>query len=102
MISRLRHEIVSNKLKPGTIIKDAEVAAHLGTSITPVREALSRLAAEGLVDMPHNRFQRRIRVVAGGGRNKYWPILGRADQPSANRILAHIIPFLRVTFRVPN
>lgn len=58
IINRLRHEIVSNKLEPGTIIKDAELARHLGTSITPVREALSRLAAEGLVDMPPNRAKR--------------------------------------------
>jgi DNA-binding GntR family transcriptional regulator len=58
IINRLRHEIVSNKLEPGTIIKDAELARQLGTSITPVREALSRLAAEGLVDMPPNRAKR--------------------------------------------
>ena len=54
----LRREIISGALPPGTVIKDAELAERLGTSITPVREALAQLAAEGLVDMPPNRAKR--------------------------------------------
>lgn len=54
----LRREIVSGALPPGTVIKDAELAERLGTSITPVREALAQLAAEGLVEMPPNRAKR--------------------------------------------
>jgi len=48
-------EIVSRRLLPGTVLKDAEVAARLGVSITPVREAIGQLAAEGLVDIAPNR-----------------------------------------------
>ncbi|MDT7626694.1 MAG: hypothetical protein QOF99_7595, partial [Pseudonocardiales bacterium] len=44
---QLREEIVSGTLPAGTVIKDAEVAARLGVSITPVREAIAQLAAEG-------------------------------------------------------
>jgi DNA-binding GntR family transcriptional regulator len=54
----LRREIVSGALQPGEVIKDAELAERLGSSVTPVREALTQLAAEGLIDMPPNRAKR--------------------------------------------
>ena len=55
VLRQLRDEIVSSQLRPGTVLKDAEVAARLGVSITPVREAIGQLAAEGLVDIAPNR-----------------------------------------------
>ena len=58
IVRLLRREIVSGALPPGTVIKDAELGERLGTSITPVREALAQLAAEGLIDMPPNRAKR--------------------------------------------
>lgn len=44
----LRGEIISWRLEPGTALAEVELAARLGVSRTPVREALSRLVAEGL------------------------------------------------------
>ncbi|MHB1064818.1 MAG: GntR family transcriptional regulator [Georgenia sp.] len=44
----LREEIVSFRLEPGTELGEAEQAERLGLSRTPLREALARLAAEGL------------------------------------------------------
>jgi DNA-binding GntR family transcriptional regulator len=61
VVQRLRQEIASGELPPGTLLKDAELAARLGVSVTPVREAISQLAAEGLVDVSPNR----TRKVAG-------------------------------------
>src|SRR4051794_23733973 len=58
VVRRLREEIVSGALRPGEIIQDAPLAARLGVSITPVREALAQLAVEGLVEMPPNRAKR--------------------------------------------
>jgi DNA-binding GntR family transcriptional regulator len=58
LAQQLRDEIVSGALRPGTVIKDAELAARLGSSITPVREALTQLAMEGLIEMPPNRAKR--------------------------------------------
>lgn len=55
VVERLRDEIITGTLRPGTVLKDGELAARLGLSITPVREALTRLAAEGLIEMPPNR-----------------------------------------------
>jgi DNA-binding GntR family transcriptional regulator len=47
--NELRTRIVSMELKPGAALIEAEIAAHHGVSRTPVREALLRLADEGLV-----------------------------------------------------
>lgn len=41
--------IQSGALKPGTRLREAELAEWLGSSRTPVREALNRLQSEGLV-----------------------------------------------------
>ncbi len=50
----LRDAIVNGELGPGGVIRDAELAERLGLSRTPVREALARLADEGLVETkPH-------------------------------------------------
>jgi DNA-binding GntR family transcriptional regulator len=50
----LRDAIVNGELAPGAVIRDAELAMQVGLSRTPVREALARLADEGLVETrPH-------------------------------------------------
>jgi DNA-binding GntR family transcriptional regulator len=46
---RLRDAIVDGTFAPGEQLKDGELAAWLGVSRTPVREALLRLSASGLV-----------------------------------------------------
>ena len=50
--------IVSGELLPGEPIRDGELAERLGLSRTPVREALTRLADEGLVVTKPNAFTR--------------------------------------------
>lgn len=45
----LLEEIQSGALRPGTVLGEVEQAARLGVSRTPLREALGRLAADGLV-----------------------------------------------------
>jgi DNA-binding GntR family transcriptional regulator len=47
----LRAEIVSLALAPGTIINRLDIQNRFGVSSTPVRDALMRLADEGLVDV---------------------------------------------------
>ncbi|QDG68746.1 GntR family transcriptional regulator [Pseudarthrobacter sp. NIBRBAC000502772] len=44
----LRDDIIEWRLAPGTVLAEVEQSERLGVSRTPVREALSRLSAEGL------------------------------------------------------
>lgn len=46
----LRDALVSGELPPGQRLRDQDLAARLGVSRTPVREALQRLEDEGLVE----------------------------------------------------
>ncbi|GAA4509025.1 MULTISPECIES: GntR family transcriptional regulator [Nonomuraea] len=63
VLRQLRDEIITGRLKPGAAIKDAEIAARLGVSITPVREAVTQLAAEGLIDISPNRTRQVTQVT---------------------------------------
>ena len=51
----IKQRILTFQLSPGVKISDEEVAHALGTSRTPVREALNRLAEQGLVESRPNR-----------------------------------------------
>lgn len=51
----IRHEILSGRLKAGEHLVEANLAAKLGVSRAPVREALKLLRAEGLVGEEPNR-----------------------------------------------
>jgi len=54
----LRASILHGELSGGSRLAEAELAERLGVSRTPVREALTRLAAEGLVEIVANRGAR--------------------------------------------
>ena len=52
---RIRGLVLSGELAPGARLGQVELAERFGISRTPVREALRRLAGEGLVDPLSNR-----------------------------------------------
>ncbi|TYC75747.1 GntR family transcriptional regulator [Stappia sp. BW2] len=52
---RLKTEILSGQLPPGFQAPEPDIATRLGMSRTPVREALIRLEADGLVDLVPRR-----------------------------------------------
>ncbi|MFI7542152.1 GntR family transcriptional regulator [Actinoplanes sp. NPDC049599] len=54
----LREEILSGAIASGARLGEAELAGRLRVSRTPIREALTRLAAEGLVELQPNRGAR--------------------------------------------
>lgn len=47
----LRQRLAGGELTPGTILREASLAEEIGMSRTPVREALGRLRAEGVVEV---------------------------------------------------
>lgn len=57
--AELRTRLVTGRMAPGHELSTRGIAAELGVSQTPVRDALSRLAAEGAVSI---RSKRRVRV----------------------------------------
>jgi DNA-binding GntR family transcriptional regulator len=52
---RLKQEILDGHIAPGTVLQEVPLAASLGVSRGPVREALGRLASEGLVTVTPRR-----------------------------------------------
>src|SRR5512145_2874593 len=63
---QLREAILAGRIPMGDRINEAELAAEWGISRTPIRDALRRLEAEGLVQ-------------ASPGRGMVVPVLTRAD-----------------------
>jgi DNA-binding GntR family transcriptional regulator len=51
----LRRAIIEQALSPGAKLPEDAIGERLGVSRTLVREALGRLAGEGLVELRHNR-----------------------------------------------
>lgn len=59
--AELRKRLVTGRMSPGFELSTRGLAGELGVSQTPVRDALSRLAAEGAVEI---RSKRRVQVPA--------------------------------------
>jgi DNA-binding GntR family transcriptional regulator len=55
VLDRLREDILSGELDAGTVLGEGALAESFGVSRGPVREALSRLASEGLVTLVPRR-----------------------------------------------
>lgn len=63
--AKLVSAIQDGTLVPGERLNDVELTDWLGVSRTPVREAISRLVSEGLVEMAANRYTRVSDTSAG-------------------------------------
>jgi DNA-binding GntR family transcriptional regulator len=59
----LEQAIVSGELAPGTVLRQDRLSEQYGVSRTPIREALRRLAALGLVSFEPNRGV-RVRTLS--------------------------------------
>ena len=51
----IEEEVATGKLRPGTHLDEIELAHRFGVSRTPIREALSLLAGEGLIEIRPRR-----------------------------------------------
>lgn len=100
----LRREMASGGLKPGTNIDQDELAARLGVSRTPLREALLQLQAEGFVTILPRRGVRLEPLTLEDVRRMYevvgaleaaallaaLPRLGRAERALMRRLNAEM------------
>ena len=55
IVERLRDDILAHRLSPGERLVECDLTARFAVSRGPVREALRRLAAEGLIEHAPNR-----------------------------------------------
>lgn len=60
VVDEIRHRVAQGVLPPGSWLRQSALAADLGVSRTPVREALRTLAAEGLLELVPNRGARVV------------------------------------------
>jgi DNA-binding GntR family transcriptional regulator len=70
--ARLRADIMTGTLRPGTFIRLDETAAALGVSITPVREALRTLRGEGMVELEPHRGHVVVPLTRGDIEDIFW------------------------------
>jgi DNA-binding GntR family transcriptional regulator len=84
--ARLRAMILDNHLPPGTQLLEAELALELGLSRTPVREAMLRLQADGLVAVTPRHGMRVLPVSAADMRDIYDVL--ESLEPKAAELLA--------------
>ncbi len=82
----LLDEIQSGDLPPGAVLAEVEQASRLGVSRTPLREALGRLAADGLVVQQSPRVTVVADIDAGDIRELFE--LRRALEETAARLAA--------------
>ena len=85
----LRDWIVSGELEPGEKLKDKELAAQLGVSRTPVREALRKLEDEGLVETAANRWTRVAPITVRDAENIY-PIIQQLEDLALTLAFPHL------------
>ncbi|MGA9872390.1 MAG: GntR family transcriptional regulator [Rhodococcus sp. (in: high G+C Gram-positive bacteria)] len=69
--AQLRTRILTGELAAGSVVGQAKLASDLGVSTTPLREAIRRLAAEGMIDLEAHRDARVTAVSAEEARHLY-------------------------------
>ena len=52
LAQQLEEKIFSGQLRPGEKLDEVTIASEFGVSRTPVREAIQRLVATGMVEVP--------------------------------------------------
>ena len=67
----LRRRILSGEIEQGSVLNQSRLAQEIGVSTTPLREALRRLAAEGVVELKSHSDARVAPLTADEARNLY-------------------------------
>lgn len=67
--ARVREMVLTGQLEPGAVLNQAVLARQIGISTTPLREALRRLAQQGLVELGAHRDARVAPLDAAEARD---------------------------------
>jgi DNA-binding GntR family transcriptional regulator len=67
--ARVREMVLGGELEPGSVLNQAILARQIGVSTTPLREALRRLAQQGLVELGAHRDARVAPLDAAEARD---------------------------------
>ena len=81
----MRAKILDNEWAPGHRALEQELALELGVSRTPVREALIRLAQDGLVEVVP-RHGMRVLPVSAADMNEIYQLLGSLEATAAEMV----------------
>jgi DNA-binding GntR family transcriptional regulator len=85
----LRGRIREGILPPGASIREVEIGRALSVSRTPVREALGRLATEGLLErLPHRGF--RVTVPPPNDLLELYPLISALDGVAARQAVPRL------------
>ena len=98
---RLRGWILDGTLAPGEPLRDESLAEALGMSRTPIREALARLAEEGLVTTTPTRRTFVSPVTLAQAREVY-PIVVALEALALRQALPHVTPKALAEMRAAN
>lgn len=100
--AKIREAIVEGRIPPGQRLKEETLAAELGISRTPIREALLVLQSEGLVEYTPNRGSsvRTYNADDLAEMHELRTLLeGRAARQAATRITKAEVDLLRASCR---
>ena len=95
---RLRQQIYSRTLEPGSWIDEMKLAQEFGISRTPLREALKVLAVEGLVTMKLRRGA-YVTEVSRDDVAQVYHLLGLLESDAAGEVAAQASEAQRATLR---
>ena len=88
MADRLRQQIFSRELEPGSWIDEMKLASEFGISRTPLREALKVLAVEGLVTMKVRRGA-YVTEMSRDDVAQVYHLLALLESDAAGEVAAH-------------
>ncbi|WDR04522.1 GntR family transcriptional regulator [Devosia rhodophyticola] len=86
-VTELKRKIMSNELAPGSNHLEGELAALLGLSRTPVREAMLMLEAHGLVEV-RPRHGMRVLPISAADMEEIYQILTELESLAAYDLAA--------------
>jgi DNA-binding GntR family transcriptional regulator len=87
----LRRRILDNELTAGRVLLEQEMASLLGMSRTPVREAMVRLAEEGMVEI-RPRHGMRVLPVSADDMQEIYQVLTALEAEAAEEIARRGLP----------